>query len=463
MIPKINKQFLKQGIDIPSDPLEYGRLVLRVCPSNFEYLPYNTKRALTREAIAIDPALMRYCISLRDDDIWPIIKQNPSAIQYVCSASQEMWQYVLAIDPQLAYLANQNNACSKAILELVKYGRNELLLELFDVPEEIQLSVVSTDLKNITYLLRPCLTACRYVMERDPSLFPKMYNPPPEICQMAFDHDIQMIRYILRPTIEMVNRVIREAPELARHVRTALPEEFCDHMLDTHGYFIERIKKPSQEQALRAFETYPNAISHIHEPTEEMCWRAIVHEPSLFFQLSEEDTTEEMLWHIIKNHADVIDDQEDLSLDLTTDMIRYAIENCPNILKFSAPIPEELCYEILDRYPLGGIHYIPNVTDELFCAALDRDPKNIKYIGDYTEARLYALTKDPRLIYHSRYREPIECFVALLLDPKTIHLIHMPIVMMHRDEVTDYQAVARGERCSNPDYIKAREYLGMPV
>lgn len=460
MIPKLNRRLLNQGIDIPHDPIEYGRMVLRDYLSDFESLPCTVKQALVKEALATDPKLVKYYAKLQDEIVWPLIECDPNIIQHINDASLEMWQYALARDPELIVHANATIFLKMGLIG-AKYNLDKIR-HVENFPEEKQLPFVKDNLVNIANIRNPCLEVCLYVMERDPNLFPYIQNPPVEICQIAFDYDIEMIKYIRRPSIAMVNRVIHEKPLLAYDVKTTLPEEFCSDMLDEYGYFIDRIKRPTNEQALRAFKTYPSVIYLIEEPTEDMCWRAITQDPHSFFGISDEHVTEEMLWYMIKNHVDTILVHEDLYLDLTTDMIQYAIENCPEILKFKEIIPEEMCYEILDKYPIGGIQYITNPSDELFFVALDRDLKNIKYVGDFTEAKLYALRKDPMLIYYCRYPSAIECFVAILLDPRAIHLINHPSYDLHAN-MADCLAIIRGEKCTHPDYIKACEYLNIPV
>lgn len=458
MIAQLNKHLLSQGINIPSDPIEYGRLVLENYRNYFSFLPDDVRNKLFSEAIAIDPQLIASYGKLPEEITWKLIRQNPKWIQYIQDPTIDMCKYVLDIDPHLAHLINANACRLSVICFLVNYDIKKLAL-IPSVPKDVQLLAVKKDLKNIGLLSYPCSEACAYVLERDHGLFHMIRNPPDDICLLAFNYDIRNIKYIHRPTSEMINRVIEEDPLLARNIKAFLPDDFCDTMLDEHGCFIERIKSPSQEQAIRAFNTYPDAIVYISNPSEEMCWKAITHDAQYFGYIANL-ATDEMKWYMLKNHQDDLSASEDFTFDLTEDMIYYLMENCPNLLSLTDAIPEKLCYEILDMYPNDGLKYILCPSKAVCRAALERSTNNLKYVDEgETEIILEALQKDPKLIYRIYYPSPLMCFVALILDPESIHLFRSGA--SRHGYMDEYRAVAIGEGSQKPEYLEACKYLGL--
>lgn len=459
MLQKLNKQLLARGVSIPQDRLEYGRMILHQYPSYFEYLPEEIKKGLFEEAIATDCQLIRHYSNVPEEIIWSILRKDPAMIKNICGATIEMCQYVLSVDPKLIASIDANTCHRNARVLLAKYDLKKMAF-IAMVPENIQLLAVKKDPNNISLFPYPSDKVKAYVFERDPKLFPRIPNPCEDLCQRAFDYDMEMIKYIRNPTRGMIDRVIRENPPLAYSFRTNdLPLDFCDSMLDDHGCFIEKMAKRTQEQCLRAFESYPPAIRYIDNPSEDMCWKALQYDPYLFDDILAE-MTDEMKWYMLKNHEDILLDCDDTSFDMTPDMIRYCVETNPELLCLVDSIPREICYEILDKFPRNGIKYISDPTKEICYAALERSLNNIKYISEYqVEIILFALRKDPKLIYHIYYPRPIMCFVALLLDPQTIHILKNGAWL--EGFVDDFHAVAQGQECQKQEYWEARAYLGL--
>jgi hypothetical protein len=305
--------------------------------------------------IKLDDNFMIYCDDNNIDLSTFIdnLKLNDFNIKLLKNQTEDFWYNVIKNIDITLFKSLPEKYKTEKICKAVLTFHPEYIKFIDNPTEEVSLHLVKRYAIRLADIANPSENVCIAAITKNPDVIRFVKNPTEEMCLIAVNGDAKAINYIKNPSNDVCIAAINKDPSRIIDIKN-LTEEMCLIAVKQDPYVIRYVPSnlQTEEMGLIAVKHKGNNLAHVKNPTEEMCLIAVKQNPFALMY--------------IKNQ--------------TEEMCLIAIKQDPSVLR-DIKNPTNLIYIEAVKKDGEMLRYVPQ-TPEICQAAVDSDPKAIKYVKD---------------------------------------------------------------------------------